>query len=377
MAYRTESLKVALAAALLFACGSDAADFVAGPLTGEAQQAFINGNDDRREYFEVSDSDERALMEESIVALVPASAARMLSRGDVTGVPTWGELTALCPGEPFLNQPSAAFCSGVLVDWDLVLTSGHCVDILPLNDWRVVFNYYFKEPGELALTRDDVYRVKEVILAKDDQSRADVRLDFGWLRLDSPVRPPHFPAAVRTRAPEVELGEAIVAINAGGGVPFKLDAGGHVRDLRTGSDDYFVADTDTSEGSSGGPAFNSERVLVGTLARGAPDFVNTSDGCVTTDREQNPRLAREQFTYAYRSVAALCEVDPTRWLCDSSCETGCEPPPAPAPDSNDGCTLRREPASSPAAGLLSCAGVLLGAALRRRQRRTARARTPA
>jgi hypothetical protein len=369
LANRTEPLKVALAAASLFACGADTADFAAGAATGEARQAFINGDDNRREYFEVSDSSDRALMEESIVALVPEVAARQLSRGKLDGVPTWGELTHLCPDEPFVDQPSAAFCSGVLVDWDLVLTSGHCVDILPLNDWRVVFNYYFKEPGELALTRDDVYRVKEVILAKDDQSRADVRLDFGWLRLDGPVRPPHLPALVRTRAPEVELGEAIVAINAGGGVPFKLDAGGRVRDLRTGSDDYFVADTDTSEGSSGGAAFNSEHVLVGTLARGAPDFVNTSDGCVATDREENPGLAREQFTYAYRSVAALCEVDPTRWLCDSSCETGCEPPPPPAPEgANDGCTLRRAPASSSAAGLLSCAGVLLGAALRRRQR---------
>jgi hypothetical protein len=373
LANRTEALKLALAAASLFACGSDAADLVAGPLTGEAQQAFINGTDDRREYFEVNDSDDRALMEESIVALVPEAAARKLSRGDVAGVLTWGELTPLCPGEPFLDQPSAAFCSGVLVDWDLVLTSGHCVDILPLTDWRVVFNYYFKQPGKLAVTRDDVYRVKEVILAKDDQSRSDVRLDFGWLRLDGPVRPPHFPAAVRNRAPEVELGDAIVAINAGGGVPFKLDAGGHVRDLRTGSDDYFVADTDTSEGSSGGAAFNSEHVLVGTLARGAPDFVETSSGCVTTDREPNPRLAREQFTYVYRSVAALCEVDPSRWLCDTSCETACEPPPAPASEANDGCTLRREPALSSRAGLLSCAGVLLSLLLSAALRRTARA----
>lgn len=339
-------------------------------MPGQAEQAFINGEDNRLEYFELSDAKDRSLMEESIVALVSDGAARQLSRGNVAGVPTWGEVNGLCPGEPFRNQPSAAFCSGVLVDWDLVLTSGHCIDILPLNNLRVIFNYYFEQPGQLALTRDDVYRVQEVVLAKDDQGRSDERLDFGWLRLDGPVRPPHFPAAVRTRAPEVELGDAIVAINSGGGVPFKLDAGGQVRDLRAGADDYFVADTDTSEGSSGGPAFNSERVLVGTLARGAPDFIDKA-GCLTTDREQDPRFAREQFTYAYRSVAALCEVDPERWLCDSSCETDCEPPASPAPrsDGSDGCSLRAEHRPSSAVGPLTWAAVVLAAGLRRRQQR--------
>jgi hypothetical protein len=335
-----------LAAAALWACGSEVPDFASGPVTGRAEQAFINGEDDRLEYFELSDSNDRSLMQESIVALVQDAAARELSRGNVAMVPTWGELNDLCPDEPFVDQPSAAFCSGVLVDWDLVLTSGHCVDVLPLANMRVVFNYYFEQPGELALTRNDVYRVAEVVLARDDQSRSEERLDFGWLRLAEPVRPPHFPAAVRTRPPEVELGDGIIAINAGGGIPFKFDAGGQVRDLRTGSDDYFVADTDTSEGSSGGAAFDAEHLLVGTLARGAPDFILTSDGCVATDREQNPRLAREQFTYAYRSVAALCEVDPERWLCDSSCEMGCEPPPPPAPQGNDGCTLAHPPLAS-------------------------------
>jgi hypothetical protein len=352
----------------LLGCGSGG-DSLVVPGIGQAGQAFINGEDDRREYFELTDSDDRTLMEQSIVALAPDGAARQLSRGDLDAVPTWGEVNDLCSDEPFFDQPSAAFCSGVLVDWDLVLTSGHCVDIIPLSRLRVVFNYYFQQPGDLAVTRDDVYRVAEVIVARDDQSSSGERLDFGWLRLAQPVRAPHRPALVRTRPPEVALGDSIIAINAGGGVPFKLDAGGRVRDLRAGPNDYFVADTDTSEGSSGGAAFDDERLLVGTLARGAPDFVATSAGCVATVREENPRLAREQFTYAYRSVTGLCDVEPDLWLCDSSCETGCEPPPAPEPIDNasDGCTLSaasgaRTPAS------FTCA-ILLAAALRRRQRR--------
>jgi hypothetical protein len=289
-------------------------------------------------------------------------------------VPTWGELNQLCPDQPFVDQPSAAFCSGVLVDWDLVLTSGHCVDLLPLRNLRVVFNYFFSNPGELALTRGDIYTVEKVILARDDQSAAQEQLDYGWLRLSEPVRLPHVPAAVRTRTPELALGDGIVAINAGGGVPFKLDSGGRVRDLREGLDDYFVADTDTSEGSSGGPAFNEDFALVGTLARGAPDFVRTSAGCAATDSEENPSFAREQFTYVSRSAEGLCKVDPGRWLCDESCEDGCDPPPPPDLPSevSGGCALSapgKERGKSSALGVACGALLLTTAALRRHKKR--------
>jgi hypothetical protein len=355
----------------LLACGAEGAGTQAAPTIGEAEQAFINGKDDRQEYFELGDSVDRKLMQQSIVALATDVAAQQLIRGDLATFPTWGEVNDLCPDEPFADQPSAAFCSGVLVDWDLVLTSGHCVDIVALSKLRVIFNYYFQQPGDLAVTRNDVYRVAEVIVARDDQSSSGERLDFGWLRLSQPVRSPHRPAPVRTQAPEVALGDSIIAINAGGGLPFKLDAGGRVRDLREGSNDYFVADTDTSEGSSGGAAFDDNLVLVGTLARGAPDFTTTSAGCVTSAREEDPRLAREQFTYADRSVAGLCGVEPDLWLCDSSCEEdGCEPPAVPVPlhDASDGCTLSVNSGSRTPASL-TCVTALLAAALRRRQAR--------
>jgi hypothetical protein len=355
-------------------CGGEPGALAASEPLGSAREPFINGPDDRREYYQLTDDRARAVMEQSIVALVPDVAARPLSRGNLSAVPTWGELNGLCPDQPFVDQPSAAFCSGVLVDWDLVLTSGHCVDIVPLRNLRVVFNYFFSNPGELALTRGDIYTVEKVILARDDQSAAQEQLDYGWLRLSEPVRLPHVPAAVRTRTPELALGDGIVAINAGGGVPFKLDSGGRVRDLREGLDDYFVADTDTSEGSSGGPAFNEDFALVGTLARGAPDFVRTSAGCAATDSEENPRFAREQFTYVSRSAEGLCRVDPGRWLCDESCEDGCAPPPSPdlATEVSGGCALAPGKARRGSSAIgAACGALLLTTALRRKKRGSA------
>jgi len=324
--------------ALLWSCGPSGARTLG---LGEEQQAFINGEDNRLEYFELSDPAERVAFAEFPVALMPASNVQALTSGDAAGLASWGQLDELCDDAPFRDQPSAAFCSGVLVDWDLVLTSGHCVDLVPLEDLRVAFSYYYTAPGTLALSSMDAYRVAEVLVSRRDAADADERLDFAWLRLDGAVKAPHRPVAVYTQPPGPALGDSIISIGAGGGVPIKLDAGGRVQDTRDGYGDYFVADTDTSEGSSGGGAYAADLGLVGTLARGAPDFVQTSSGCHETDQSDEPSDAREQFTFAYRSVEALCQVEPERSLCDASCVQPCQPSDASpgASGSDSGCTF--------------------------------------
>lgn len=339
---------------------------------GSAQAAFVNGADDRREYFEVTDGAERAEFEQSLVALVPQYNALALAQGNAKALSTWGEVNSLCEEEPFVDQPSASFCSGVLVDWDLVLTSGHCVSVVPLSELRIVFNYYYREPGELAVSEEDIYQVEEVVAARTDRDPGAGRLDFGWLRLKQPVRPPHRPTRLQTGSSGAALGDVVISISAGGGAPLKLDAGGQVLDLRAETNDYFIADTDTSEGSSGGAAFTEDLTLLGTLARGAPDFVRTDAGCWTTDSASSPLEAREQFTYAYRSVQALCEREPSSWLCDPSCDDSpCDPPPRPDPDTDaaidsDGCSLGKLP-NSTSGPTLALASLLLLVLKRRRR----------
>lgn len=358
-----------LAGGLLQACTPDASS--SGGDIGSTRAEFVNGADDRREYFEVTDPAERAVFEESVVALVPQLNARALSLGNEGTLSTWGDVNELCEDEPFEDQPSASFCSGVLVDWDLVLTSGHCVNVIPLSTLRVVFDYYYREPGKLAVSTDDIYQVEEVVAARTDRDPDAARLDFGWIRLKEPVRAPHRPARLQTGSPSTALGDGVISISAGGGAPLKLDAGGQVLDVRAETNDYFIADTDTSEGSSGGAAFTEDLTLLGTLARGAPDFVRTEAGCWTTDHASSTLEAREQFTYAYRSIQALCERDPSSWLCDSSCgEAPCDAPPRPGAAAasyagDGGCTLSSSPRSSGAPAL----GLLLGALLLLRRRR--------
>jgi len=340
---------------------------------GGTRAEFVNGADDRREYFEVVDPAERAVFEESLVALVPQANARALSLGNEGTLSTWGDVNGLCEDEPFEDQPSASFCSGVLVDWDLVLTSGHCVNVIPVSALRIVFDYYYRAPGQLAVSADDVYQVEEVVAARTDRDPDTARLDFGWIRLTEPVRAPHRPARLQLGSHSAAPGDAVISITAGGGAPLKLDAGGQVLDVRAETNDYFIADTDTSEGSSGGAAFTEDLTLLGTLARGAPDFVRTDAGCWTTDHASDPLEAREQFTYAYRSVQALCELEPSRWLCDANCsESPCEPPPRPAVDAgaaldDSSCSLGRAPNSSSGPALALGLSAFLALFLRRRR----------
>ena len=65
---------------------------------GSTRAEFVNGADDRREYFEVTDPAERAVFEESLVALVPQPNARALSQGNADTLATWADVNNLCAG---------------------------------------------------------------------------------------------------------------------------------------------------------------------------------------------------------------------------------------------------------------------------------------
>jgi hypothetical protein len=364
---------------LLSACGAEAPPELGVAATGQLTRAFVNGDDDRREYFELTDELERSALARFSVALMTEEASSALLEGETSALPTWGEIDGLCSEQPFAEQPSAAFCSGVLVDWDLVLTSGHCVDVVPLANLRVVFGYYYQAPGELAVSRSDVYIPRDMVASRRDPGGGDERLDFAWLELSERVSLPQEPAAVHTRARGAAPGDSVISVGAGGGVPFKWDAGGRVQDDRAQFDDYFIADTDTSHGSSGGALLDSQFAVLGTLARGAPDFVQTDAGCSITSQNANPGAAQEEFTYAHRAIEALCENGSSSSLCDADCEQPCVPKARPLTteaNASDGCSLRGSPgAYSSARWVWLLAGVLvLGCRFRRQPLRVARLR---
>jgi hypothetical protein len=300
--------------------------------------AVVYGTDDRVDYFQLSAPEDRALMAAASVALVTKDMLDATG-GDLSKAPSWGETDSLCPGEPFAEQPAAAFCSGVLVDWDLVLTADHCTRLYALNDMKVVFDYYNSAPGQLAATPQSVHSIAEIVNEELDPEGTVPRLDYAWLRLSEPVRSPRQPVPIYTGAVPVQVGDPVVSVGTPGGVPMKWDAGGTVQDDRSQYGDYFIADADNSAGSSGGGAFDASLTLTGITARGGTDFTHTAGDCSTTVHQPDGQAAAEQFTYAPAALEGLCgSADGAKSsLCRADCGSRCSALPPP-PVSPSGCS---------------------------------------
>jgi len=347
-------VSTALGMALLPACGGGEATL------GETHEPVVYGTDNRVEYFDVPSPEGRARMSESMVAFIPKKFfAASSSAGAAIVAPSWGQADRLCPGEPFVDQPAAASCTGVLVDWDLVLTAGHCARVMRLDDFSVVFGYYYSAPGQMARleSREPVEIVAEALTAEGEERW----LDYAWLRLDRPVGAPWEPAPVRAGDPRLAVGERIVSIGAGGGVPFKLDDGGNVTDAREGTLDYFYATTDTSRGSSGGGGFDAQLALTGILAGGEADFAQTEAGCATTERLPDGQQSGERFTYVQRAIEGLCQGGNAKaisTICRTSCGDPCRALPF-APDEGGGCQYAASGAPADWLTTLVVGGVLL------------------
>jgi S1-C subfamily serine protease len=225
-------------------CGSSEEVFV-----GDLTAPVVYGTDDRVEVFNHPDTDLRRIAEESIVALVPAF--RISKESDGTYA------LSGCPDELFGNQPTAAACSGVLIDDDLVLTAGHCIGShTPCDAYGYVFNYHLEDPTRLG---------------------RDQTPDFAIIQLTRPVEGVHAPASIRPATPLREQ-ESLAMIGFGSGLPAKIDSGGAVADPRAEQLDFFIANVDAFQGHSGSATFDSENRLAGILVAGrTPDYV-TLDG---------------------------------------------------------------------------------------------------
>ena len=151
----------------------------------ESGQRLISENDDRKEVFEHENAWMRSYAEQATVAL--ADASRVVTSGGVTTLvdgPALGDALGLCPGERFAEQPVTAFCSGTLIDDDLVLTAGHCVpDAETCARTRFVFNYHYTAPGvRHSITAADVFSCHELVVHQSgDVNRGEP--DFAIVRL--------------------------------------------------------------------------------------------------------------------------------------------------------------------------------------------------
>lgn len=281
----------------------------------------IYGEDSRRDVYEtpgVADVARR-----SVVALVAADRLDLSDPNDVrvTG-PSLGEFEALCVGGAFAEQTVGAFCSGVLIDDDLVLTAGHCMGegVCPVT--RLVFDYYLDAPGQLAtITGDAIFGCQRVV-AREQVPAFGVDLppdlpDYAVIQLDRPVGTDRQPVAL---SPSNSLSDdaALTMIGFPSGIPAKIDTGGRVIDARSSDDGFFSATVDAFRGSSGSPVFDEADTLVGILIAGQEDFsVDEGGSCQVEARFSEADPIGEYVLYASVGIDALCAIE---WPSDEQCD---------------------------------------------------------
>jgi V8-like Glu-specific endopeptidase len=295
------------------------------PATGTDQQPVVYGTDDRMDVYAHPNATLRARAQQSTVALMnPSDYTVNATTGAVTfNASTLQSAYGLCSTERFLSDLTPAFCSGTLIDDDLVLTAGHCItSASACSSTRFVFNFYRTSATAMQpVTAQDIFSCQSIVVRQ--QSTVNGRnLDYAIVKLDRPATPRFTPAPVRTATTGLAVGANVTVIGSGSGIPFKIDAGGKVRDARTGTLDYFIATTDTFGGNSGSGVYEmSGYTVAGILVRGETDYVS-SGGCTIVNKCTETGCRGEDITYVRPAVEAYCGVATSARLC-----AGFPPPP--------------------------------------------------
>ena len=247
--------------------------------------ASIYGTDDRQDYYAADRTMKK--FAESTVALFPDT---VIPRDEATGGYKLKSLNLkgkynLQSGERFADQPVGAYCSGVLVGEDMVLTAGHCFRPDPRGGpcerVKLVFGYAVTSAGETpsSFPAENVYSCKAVIAQKVLNDGAD----YALVKLDRKVSG-RYPLAINRG--NIGRTTQLAVIGYPSGLPVKVATNGSVRSIS--GKGFFVADLDTFGGNSGSPVFNLKTLKIeGILVRGGVDYVYDSSPTVTAD-PRNP-----------------------------------------------------------------------------------------
>ncbi|MCP3104787.1 serine protease [Myxococcus sp. K15C18031901] len=313
----------ALVCGLAAACGPAPEPSPEAP-ESQQQRPVVYGNDDRTDVYAHANATLRARAAQATVALMNPSDYTVASNGTVTfNAPLLGSAYNLCAGQRFLSDPTPAFCSGTLIDDDLVLTAGHCItSASACSSTRFVFKFYRTSATALeAVTSADIFSCSAIV-ARQQATVGGRNLDYAIVRLDRAATPRFTPAPLRASKAALPVGTNVTVIGSGSGIPFKIDSGGSVRDARAGTLDYFVASTDTFGGNSGSGVYeNTDYTVAGILVRGETDYVSQgSCSVVNTCAETGCR--GEDITYVAPAVDQYCVVAGSLRLCGTA-----TPPP--------------------------------------------------
>lgn len=272
----------------VLAAVSDAQLVMAVHVTSRA----IYGVDDRKDWYQISASEGVQPLAQASVALFDGAMADPPSNGTVHLKTTpYKDKVNLCatPKPPkFFEQPLGAFCSGVLVRADVVLTAGHCVREISgkrnvperVTGTKFVFGYYLQNEKDDPSTvpAANLFTGRDV-LGGEWHPDADVnRHDWALVRLDRPVSR-SLAVPVTEWDTGVTAGEHVFVIGFPAGMPLKYAPNATVHDASNPA--WFVANLDTFGGNSGSGVYDQlSRKLIGILVSGEADYYQDKQrGC--------------------------------------------------------------------------------------------------
>lgn len=176
----------------------------------------------------------------------------------------------ICEKERFSHQISAMRCSGFMVDKDLVVTSGQCVqnmDDCKLYSW--IFDYKLQSTNDSSVKfkQDQVYTCKQIVARAYDPSTKE---DYAVIRVDREIvgiKPLKF-----RRKDTIDNNAKLFTIGTSLGLPLKISDNGTV--VSNQPEKYFVTNLDTYGGAAGAPVLNEETLEVeGIYISGEKDFI--------------------------------------------------------------------------------------------------------
>lgn len=285
-----------------------------------AAEKVVYGTDDRIDVFNEIDPG-RLIYAASTCALI--SNSRLTANGNgtftiLTSAYTYSGLNP-CVGEPFATQPVAAFCSGFMVQDDLIATAGNCIaSENDLNKFSFVFGF------------DMVNAITPTVIVDADRVYAGSELlswvpggadDHALVRVDRDITAPQaIPLPVRSSGTVAVLAP-VGTIGHPGGLPKKISFGNQTGIIDVSNPSYFVANLDVAAGSAGSPVINRGTGEVeGIVARGVSDFFN-SGGCFLSTQFPDPQGSIESTRI---SILLPC-------LLNGNCSPGTEVPCNGAP----------------------------------------------
>jgi hypothetical protein len=193
-----------------------------------------------------------------------------------------GTNAPMCSNELFTAQPAPGFCTGFLVDEDVLVTAGHCLQKVPCSETSIVFGFQMDSENSLAeLTTENVFTCAEVIV-QVTPSQENQNLDYAIIRLDRPTGRAGLEYVTEDN-PDAQNDVAVLGHPSG--LPMKIASDAFILSNQS-TEPFFVTNLDTFGSNSGSPVINTATYQVeGILVRGEIDYVLSDDGsCVQVNR---------------------------------------------------------------------------------------------